>query len=244
MSLSTDVITKDHRLEAEASSASENLAKHRWHWTLDQENPSRVPVREYARAVERHPKTIAGQAHGYAAWLVGAGTSASSSLNEHIERARMSEEKAQLVEAVAEANEVGVQQARKVYSSDVSRLREAVERKVERDPDITPEEKVGYTKRLAKTMARSRKVTADRELTKAQRRTAQFMVIDGEVSQALRCIERAVKEARVGGLDPDAVEALTSTLDKLRSMADLLRVAIAGLDIDWDAELVKLGRTG
>lgn len=241
MALPQSAVKEDKRLESEASSASEHLARHRWHWTLNQDNPKRVSIREYARSVGRGETTVRGQVNGYAQWIDAPGTG--RTLNEAIERAKMGAEKNELVEAVAEANQVGIQQARKVYSTDVSRVREAVERHVEKKPDITPEEKSHYTKKVAKTMARSRKAAEQRETQRAERRTARFMTIDGEIAQAVRCLNRALHEARFGGLDSDAMEMLEASLDRLRALADLLRVAIAGsVDVDWDEELMKLGQ--
>lgn len=232
-------IREDNRLERLASSASEELARHRWHWTLNTDNPKRVPVREYARQVGRAHKTIDAQVNGYALFVRGT----PHSLNECIERAKMGAEKAELVEAVAEANKVGLQQARKVYSSDVSRVRDAVERQAERKPDMSAEERGDYTRRVAEMMARSRRSEAERK-SKAKSRTASLVLIDSKLIHARRDVEDAIAEARRAGLDEDAVEYLDSSLDKLQSATKLLRLAIAGsVDVDWDAELAKLSGT-
>lgn len=241
MSLPVSAIKEDKRLEGEASSASEQLSRHRWHWTLNQDNPKRVSIREYARAVGRSERVVRVQVNGYVEWSTATGSR--RSLSESIERAAVSAEKAELVEAVAEANEVTFQTARQNYASDVTRVREAVERHVEKKPEITPEEKTHYTKKVAKTMARSRQAAEQRETQRAERRTARFMTIDGEIAQAIRCLNRALHEARHGGLESDAVEMLESSLDRLRSLTDLVRLAIVGsVDVDWDEELMKLGQ--
>ena len=44
---------------------SEALAQHRWHWTIDESNPERVSLSEYARSVGRHLSNIAAQVKGY-----------------------------------------------------------------------------------------------------------------------------------------------------------------------------------
>ena len=46
--------------------ASEELARHRWHWTLDESNPDRVSFSEYAAGVGRHKSQIQSFARGYA----------------------------------------------------------------------------------------------------------------------------------------------------------------------------------
>lgn len=81
--LSPQVIAADRRLDDNAKRASEDLAKHRWHWTLDESNPDRVSIRAYARAVGRHHRTISVQANGFSAWVAQPAAPPS----EHIERA-------------------------------------------------------------------------------------------------------------------------------------------------------------
>jgi hypothetical protein len=233
-------VEQDQRLEQSMSSASEELARHRWHWTLDPDNPKRVSIREYARAVGRNVKTIRCQVNGYVAWAEG-GTALT--LNEAIERAKFSEEKAELMEAVAEANEVGIQQARKVYAPDVSRLREAVNREAERRPEMTAEERRDFINRTADFMSRSRRAEKRRQEHRKSNRTAQFVIIDGEITQARRCLMRALTEARgTEDLDQDTVRLLETALDSLKAITELLRLAISGsIAVDWDAELARLG---
>jgi len=55
-------------LEKSAESASEQLAKHRWHWTLDETNPERVSLRAYARDVGRAESIVRKYANSYADW--------------------------------------------------------------------------------------------------------------------------------------------------------------------------------
>jgi hypothetical protein len=66
MSLPAQVIREDRQLEKARESTAETLMRHRWHWTLDESNPDRVSMREYARAVGRSFSTINADATGYA----------------------------------------------------------------------------------------------------------------------------------------------------------------------------------
>ena len=53
--LPESVIKEDRRL----SRGAEELCKLRWHWTLDESNPQRISMREYARQVGvRHPAIV------------------------------------------------------------------------------------------------------------------------------------------------------------------------------------------
>lgn len=70
--MNTDAVTEDHRLEAVAAlanSATEQLAYHRWHWTMDPTNPDRLSCHEYARRAGRSQKAVWKMATGYATWI-------------------------------------------------------------------------------------------------------------------------------------------------------------------------------
>jgi hypothetical protein len=225
------------------SSASEELARHRWHWTLDPDNPKRVSIREYARSVGKAKSTIEAYANGFAAW--NSGRPGAATLGEAMDRAKMSAAKAELVEAVAEANEVGFKQVAKSYGPDVARLREAVHREAERRPEMTAEERSDFINRTADFMSRSRRAEQRRQEHRKSNRTAQFVIIDGEITQARRCLMRALTEARgTEDLDEDTVRLLETALDSLKAITELLRLAISGsIAVDWDAELARLGDT-
>lgn len=70
-----EAVTEDRQLETTLQHAMEALARHRWHWTMDETNPQRVRSDEYAAAVasgpNRHPKyeVICAYGDGYAAWI-------------------------------------------------------------------------------------------------------------------------------------------------------------------------------
>ncbi len=83
--LAAEVITTDHQLEQIADRASGQLARHRWHWTLDESNPARVSVGEYAKAVGRAYSTIRVMALGFESHSQN---DDASSLDEHIGRCR------------------------------------------------------------------------------------------------------------------------------------------------------------
>jgi hypothetical protein len=102
MTLPAAAVETDHRLETTAERVTGELAKHRWHWTLDGSNPDRVNVNEYARQVGRDAATIRVMANGYAGFV----KDASATLDEHIGKARMSGETAAAATAVAKARGV------------------------------------------------------------------------------------------------------------------------------------------
>lgn len=243
--VSQSVVRTDAKLEQAASATAEELCRHRWRWTLDESNPKRVSVRAYARAVARSQKTVQCQVTGYVAWKGDGG--AAFTLNDHIERAKMGEERAAVVQAVAKANKVSFSQARKQYSSDVKNVQEAVLRKAEKDPDVDRE---GYAEKLAGQMARSKQATTERKAEKIEKGNQLFGVaymaalasINGSLAHARRDLNDALAEARsIAEFEPDAIEYITASLDKLTAATNLVRLVIAGqLDVDWDAELVRI----
>lgn len=117
------------RVEAEreaAESASESLAEHRWHWTLDESNRERVTVSTYARAIGKAQSTVFAQVNGYAAYR---GTSIGT-LSEAIERANIGAERQAVTDAVADARGVGTtgQRQCRICRRASNRLSEARQR--------------------------------------------------------------------------------------------------------------------
>jgi hypothetical protein len=241
--LPAEVIETDHRLEKAASKASEELARHRWHWTLDEANSNRVGIREYARQVGRVHATIGKYANGYARWLAAGGHRSVATLPEMVDRAEMSAEREAVVEAVAEANEVTFSHARRSYTPDVTRVREAVERATERQPDMTTEDRREYAKRTATNLARSRASEQHRREDRKQQRSALYMKVDARLDHARRDLADALNDARDGEFGEDEIELLEQALAAIRAVTSLLTSAITGAsNVDWDDELAKLGK--
>lgn len=239
--LSQNAITVDHRLEKAANSSSEELARHRWHWTLDASNAKRVSIREYARAVGRSDRTIRTHVQGYAEYLTHRAGANPRTLSESIERAQMSTDKAVAVEAVAKANKVSFKTASSYpkYTNDVKRVREAVAARVEKDPDLDTE---AATERIASMIAGGRKANAENKARRAANAASSYVEIEGELARARRAVNAALTIARDADLDAETVEFIESSADKLEAAIKLLRLAVAGaIDVDWDAEMIKIG---
>jgi hypothetical protein len=115
------VVTEDRRLEKTADSTALALMQHRWHWTLDESNPKRVSMREYARQVGKTHSTILRYAKGYE--LVS-GASRCTTPTEALQRAGMSTEQAAATEAVAESRGVTFNTARQSHPEEVRRIRD------------------------------------------------------------------------------------------------------------------------
>jgi len=237
--LPAKIIAEDARTEQAAEKQNEALARLRWRWTLDESNPDRVSIRAYARDVGRADRTIGAQARGYANWSASPGA---RTLSEWIERAKMTGEKAEIVEAVAEANAVTFKHAASQYAPDVGRVRDAVEKAVERQPEMTADDKVAYAKHTAQTIARSKAADAKRRTERAAQRSVMFMRIDAKLAHARRDLRDVLEFGRDLGLGDDEIEDVKQALAKIKSFTDLIDMALTGsMDVDWDAELTKIG---
>lgn len=237
-----EVVERDHKLEGANTKTTEALAKHRYHWTLDESNPDRVSLGAYARATGKNLATIRNHARGYEMWLAGHGGSPMT-LAECIDRARIGAERTEVVEAVAEANKVEFTTARRALAPDINRVKAAVERKVERQPDITPEEKQDYTKKVAKTYALNRQAEQRRTANRKKNKTFRYINIEGELAQARRCVSRILDEARgaEGDFSDDEIELLTRSFDALVAAINVARMAVLdNISVDWDVEMAKL----
>src|SRR5262245_43092584 len=96
------VVTDDNRMDKGVTAMTEALAELRWHWTLDEDNPKRVPLKAYARAVGRAYMVVHAYAHGYATWSESGDLG--TEIGEHIARAKVGAEKAAAIDAVAKAS--------------------------------------------------------------------------------------------------------------------------------------------
>jgi predicted nucleic acid-binding Zn-ribbon protein len=246
--VATEVIQADHRLEQEADRAGEALAKHRWHWTLDESNPDRVSFSAYARAVGRDPESIRKMVTGYVRYVEsrddpGIGQ-ASLSLQDHVQLEGVKQADREIVEETAKGLGLAISNTRAHHKDDVSRVRDAVAEATEREPDITPERRREVARRTASNIAESRKVEREGRERLRERKSAQAVLIEGELAKARYGLIGALNYARE--VDPstfpaDFLDQLHRSLGDIDALLKLLRSALGGAaDIDWDAELAKL----
>jgi hypothetical protein len=237
--LPTDVVQQDRTLQK----AADELAKLRWHWTLDESNPDRVSFREYARQVSSHEKSVRAMAHGYAAFVqTSAGPGARipgepQTVTDHIELAKMGEERQDAVKAVAAATGEAVSTVSKHKREEVNDvLNTARERAIERGTTVEHE-----TQRAAEWRAKARKAAEREQDGRKRRSTMRFVEIEGHVGAAMQRLRRILESAQDVDFTDEERELLTESLGKLRALLNLIDMRIAGeTKIDWDAELERL----
>lgn len=232
MTLPREAIRTDERLQGAESTAAEALMQHRWHWTLDEANPKRVTVIEYARQVARSQNVIYRDAHGFALYSAGAIT-----VTEARERARMSADRATAADAVAEARGVSFKTANRERGSEVKRVRDAARERAE-DKGTSVEEEAP---KVAQAIARAEAAAEARGTERRERTGLRYVELEGKLTKAYRALQSALEVARDVPWEDDERELLSDTIANVRALLNLIDTAVAGgADIDWDAELAKL----
>jgi hypothetical protein len=115
-----EAIAQDRRLEHSSDSSARALIRHRWHWTLDESNPDRVGIREYARRVMRDQGLISKYAR---AQLILAENPVCAPY-EALSRAAMSPATVAAVETVAQAHGIAFVTAVRLHPEEVREVRE------------------------------------------------------------------------------------------------------------------------
>lgn len=231
------VVATDRRLDDNAKRASEDLARHRWHWTLDETNPDRVSIRAYARAVGRHNTVILKQVNGYSAWVLRP----DAALNEHIERAGMSAEREAAAEAVATARGTSFGQARKSRPDEVRRVREMARERAEQNETTVEDE----APKVAEWIVRAEKAEQKRTDERKDRLGLRFVEMEGHLAAAKRKLTDALNLAHAVPWGDEERELLRDSVANIQALLALVDTALGGMaDVDWDAELAKLAEAG
>src|SRR6516164_1842111 len=172
--LPIEVISQDADLESAIERDTAALAELRWHWTLNDSNPNRVTISEYARQVGRVKSTISTMVNGYAASLddktrstrrtrpesesrgsssSGSGSGSGLSLSDHIGKARMNQETGAAAEAVARARGLSIRGVSDPGSTPHREVRQVryIARQLAEDHGTSIEEEVD---RVAQTIVR------------------------------------------------------------------------------------------
>jgi hypothetical protein len=227
------VVDDDHRLERAASSASEELARLRWHWTLDETNPGRVSLRAYARAVGRDARTITVYAQGY----VRSSGDADISLTEAIERSSMSSDREAATEAVAKARGLAITTVRQNRPTEVRRVLGIARDRVEQHGGSLAD----AARETADWIVRSEQTSERREAERRQRTSMRLIEVESHLDGARRRLEQALQVARSVEWGDEEQGLLQATIANVRALLGLIDVALAGTpDVDWDAELAAL----
>jgi hypothetical protein len=208
----------------------EALAKHRWHWTLDESNPERVMPTAYARAVGRSQPQISIYAHGYEAYRhmpIG------SSLTVAMEQARVGAETYAVTQAIAEVRGVATSTVRQKRPEEVKRVRQIAQAQAERRGTSVEAE----APRVAKMLHREEQTEQER----VERRRAspfRYVQIESELAAARRSLARALVLACGEQWLTDEREVIQLAIDSVRKVLDTIDRRIANTSgLDMEAEI-------
>jgi len=237
------VVRQDHKLEATAEKATNALAKHRWHWTLDESNEERMTFAEYARLVGRSRETIGAMANTYEAVRVNPD---SEDVQTEHELKRVPLHDREIVRAVAKALGMSVSHTRHYYKEHILRVNNTLAEVRETEPDMTEEREREVIAKAAQLVAREHAAEkASKKSKKQQSKPVQWLILDGKIQRARDYVNDALDCARgdfESEYSEDVALALQGAADKLLAAVQLLKTALGDdVEIDWDAELEKLG---
>jgi hypothetical protein len=229
--LPQDAIDQDHSLENATDNASLALMHHRWRWTLDESNPDRVAFREYARQVNRDPKTVRQYAHGYALW-VSEGTGPLTA-DEARERAQMGVETEAATEAVAQARGIQFGYARQEFASEARNIREQARQRAEEKGTSTLDE----IPQAAAITYKRQDAERERDDARAKRTPLRYIQIEARLNDAQRALVKAIQASESVDLSPEDRELLNQTLDNIKRLVVIADRAITNAyDTSWRRE--------
>lgn len=234
--LPAQVITEDRKL----ATAADDLAKLRWHWTLDETNPARVSFRAYAEAVGRSHVTIRNMATGYASFLNESvrGTPNTRSLNDHLELAKLSGRKQAATEALADAQGLSVGNVASTQRDRVKDVVELAEAAAERRGTSVDEE----IPRAAISHHRTREHAAKQRAEHKNRHTMRYIEMEGHLAAAKQRLTDALKCADGVNFDGEEAELIADSIRNVSALLRLLDARFVGTSgTDWDAELARIG---
>lgn len=233
--ISKNVVQEDARLEKAAEGSRLALAKHRWHWTLDELNGKRVSIREYARQVGRSHMTIRDMVNGYNDWSVSG--AANSDLGDYLARAKIRGESREATVAVAQARGISVETARRHHANEVRSVQATAQERAERRGTTVAEEIPDVAQTRVKFQQSQAKQTAERK----GRHTLRYISVEGKVASAMRYLRAALDEMTDVDFTDEEKELMHDSVGKARQVLDLLDLRTTNAaDVDWDAEMAKL----
>lgn len=257
------VVTKDHEL----SKAADDLMKLRWHWTLDESNSKRVTFSEYARQVGKSEAVIRRDAKAWAKWLEAnrptsdevvdpdtgktrrkpvkspnaprwEGKEKAKSPSDFRELSKISETKQLAAEAIAKASGRKIATVIAHSRNEIDNVINMATANAERQGTTVESEIEFWAEKLEKRKQTQKK---QRDAQK-KRHTSQFIKIESELGKAIFSLRQALNESHEVDFSDEERELLKHTLGKVSSLFHLVELRIAGdTEIDWDAELAKLG---
>jgi hypothetical protein len=238
MTLPTRVIEQDNKLEKAAEGSRLKLAEYRWHWTLDESNPERVSIYRYAREIARGETTVRDMVRGYAEYL--AAPRGTRTIEDALAKAKLRGETTTATEAVAKARGVSIESARRHHAEEVREVKATAQERAERRGSSVDEE----ISAVAAQREEFRKAAEREKAGRVKSHSHAFLRAEGKIARALQSLRSVLDDSEGVEFTDDERELLAVSMGKLRALLNLLDIRLVGKigeNIDWDAELEKLG---
>lgn len=237
------VVKRDHDLSQSYESIGMELMEHRWHWTLDESNPKRVSIKEYADSVGRSQSSIKSDAIGWKNLLEEEARAAAGEKvvkrtpNDHRKLAGMGATRQHAAKALADATGKSVNNVARHRSQELTAVtRIAEERALKKGTDVEEE-----VEKVVKIHAGSQKAEADRKSRKKANHTVRWLEINADLGTVQQKLGKVLNTAEGVPFTDDEVELISASLGKVRALIGLIDLRISGeTDIDWDAEFRKI----
>jgi hypothetical protein len=235
--ISKSVVDEDARLEKAADRSTEALAKHRWHWTLDESNPNRVSARQYALAVGRSAATISGHARGYDEWVMG--VRPGLTLPDVLALQRFGKDEQPIAAEMSKQTGVGgsgLKQNPKSRQIIKDAHAIAKDRAAANKTSIADEAEGAVKDLLKQERAHERK-----QEQKRQRHGFRYIKADAALVKARKALVNAIEEIRGVEFTDEERSLLIEEFTRLQTLIPLVSLELQGTSgVDWDAALVSM----
>lgn len=232
-------VEEDHRLREAEGRASEALARHRWHWTLNPDNPDRVSMREFASRTGQGQSTVREYARAYATFR---DERRSSSFTEVRYRQLASDDTEVATEAVAQTRGLTYATTHRFHSPEVRRVRDEAKQQAEERGTSVAEE----APRVAERHKRAADDVAAAERA-AEKERKQRREIRGDLAEFERLLDgaearmkQAAKLAQEIDWSDDRTRFAKRTVGRVKALTGWIAAAYDGGTVDWDEELAAL----
>lgn len=228
-------IREDRHLEDAVNRSRMDLAYHRWHWTLDKQNPRRVTMSEYAKLLNRNQRTVVDMVNGYVDWREA--RVAPDALGEFLALAKLRGDTKEATVAVAEAKGIGVESARRHHAGEIRSVKATAQERAERKGTSVAQEVRSVAAKRQEHAAQTKQTKTEA----ARRKDFRLISIEGKVASAMRYLRSALDESEDVPLTDDERQEVADMVGRLKAVANLLEVRLVGsTDVDWDKEMAKL----
>jgi hypothetical protein len=227
------VAGRDRELRQTEQKAGEQLGKLRYDNTIAVD----VTFAEYARQCGVGDVVVAQYAHAWEIFSAANEADASaSSFSECLARAKYSSEQFAALDAVAKARGVSHETARSTHSNEVRRVRQFARDAAEKRGTSVADEAA----EMAKFAEQGRRSEDRHAAERAERVDFRYIEVERYLLAAKRDLASALRVDTVE-FDDEMKQLLVATIDKVRSLLDLIALRFAGVaEVDWDSEMRRV----